>query len=265
MSTSPIMSEASAPNGRAALAERRAAGLLSWPGPLLLLFARPVLAVAGQGLVAAFYAAQGSAAPWREAGAWLPLYAILIDGGCLLLLWRLARREGIGLGDLIGFERRRLGRDLLLGLALIPPGLLLILGGNYGACWLVYGTFELPTVLGALPLWAALWAVLVFPLLWGVVEQTSYNGYALPRFQALTGRTWLAVAIVALVWSAQHAVMPLTFDPDFMLYRLLSPLPFSTFICLVYLRVRRIVPLATAHWLMDGASAFLSTLWPLLG
>jgi hypothetical protein len=54
MSTSPIMSEASAPNGRAALAERRAAGLLSWPGPLLLLFARPVLAVAGQGLVAAF-------------------------------------------------------------------------------------------------------------------------------------------------------------------------------------------------------------------
>ena len=229
-----------------------------------MLFARPVLAVLAQGLVAAVYAAQGSAAPWREAGAWLPLYAIAIDGGCLLLLWRLTRREGIALGELAGFDRRTLGRDLLLGLLLIPPSLLFILGGNYGSCWLVYGRFELPAVFGALPLWAALYAVLVFPLLWGVVEQATYNGYTLPRLQVLTGRTWLAIAMVALVWSAQHAVMPLTFDPDFMLYRLLSPLPFSTFIILVYLRIRRIVPLATAHWLMDGASAFASTLWPLL-
>lgn len=229
-----------------------------------MLIARPVLAVAGQGLVASVYAAQGAATPWRAAGAWLPVYALVIDGGCLLLLWRLARREGIGLGDLIGFDRGRLGRDLLLGLALIPPSLLLILGGNEASCWLVYGTFDMPAVFGALPLWASLYAVLVFPLLWGIVEQTSYNGYALPRFQALTGRTWLAVAMVALVWSAQHAVMPLTFDPRFMLYRLLSPLPFSTFICLVYLRLRRILPLATAHWLMDGASAFISTLLPLL-
>jgi uncharacterized protein len=29
----------------------------------------------------------------------------LIDAGCLALLWRLTRREGIGLFDLVGFER----------------------------------------------------------------------------------------------------------------------------------------------------------------
>jgi hypothetical protein len=258
------MPDSAGRNARAALARRRGAGLLAWPGPLLMLFARPVLAVIAQGLVAALYATQGSATPWREAGAWLPLYAILIDGGCLLLLWRLTRREGLNLADLTGFDRLQLGRDLLLGLLLIPPGLLFILGGNYGTCWLVYGSFDLPAVFGTLPLWAALYAVLVFPLLWGVVEQTVYNGYTLPRLQVLTGRTGLAVAMVALIWSAQHAVMPLTFDPDFMLYRLLSPLPFSTFIILVCLRLGRIVPLAVAHWLMDGASAFVSTLWPLL-
>jgi membrane protease YdiL (CAAX protease family) len=115
-----------------------------------------------------------------------------------------------------------------------------------------------------LPLPATLYAVLIFPLLWGITEQTTYNGYVLPRFQMLSGRTAMAVAMVALVWSAQHAVMPLTFDPAFMLYRLLSPLAFSTFIALVYLRLRRIVPLATAHWLMDGAAAFLGSLLPLL-
>jgi membrane protease YdiL (CAAX protease family) len=72
------------------------------------------------------------------------------------------------------------------------------------------------------------------------------------------------VAAVVFFWSAQHAVMPLTFDPDFMIYRLLSPLAFSTFITLIYLRLRRILPLATAHWLMDGASDFIALLWPLL-
>ena len=49
-----------------------------------------------------------------------------------------------------------------------------------------------------------------------------------------------------------------------MTYRMLPPIPFSIFITLAYLRLRRILPLATAHWLMDGASAFAGTLWPLL-
>jgi membrane protease YdiL (CAAX protease family) len=229
-----------------------------------LLFARSILAVAAQGLTAAIFAARGSADPWRDAGAWLPIYATLIDAGCLGLLWWLTRREGIRLRDLIGFDRSRLGRDVLLGLALIPPSLLIILGGNSLSSLLVYGTPAAPDIFAPLPLWAALYAVLVFPLLWGIVEQTTYNGYVLPRFQALSGSTPFAVAAVAFFWSFQHALLPLTFDPDFMLYRTLSPILFSTFIALVYLRIRRVVPLATAHWLMDGADACLRILWPLL-
>jgi hypothetical protein len=106
--------------------------------------------------------------------------------------------------------------------------------------------------------------VLVFPLIWGIVEQTTYNGYVLPRLQVLSGSTFLAVVVVALAWSFQHALMPLTFEPDFMLYRALAPIPFSTFEALLYLRLRRIVPLATAHWLMDGGDGFVRMLWPLL-
>jgi hypothetical protein len=179
-------------------------------------------------------------------------------------LWWLSRREGIGFRDLIGFDRTRLGRDLLIGIVLIPPSLLIILGGNLGSSLLVYGDVSAPDVFGPLPLWAALYGVLVFPLIWGVVEQTTYNGYVLSRLQALSGKTGLAVAAVVLFWSFQHALMPLTFDPDFMLYRALAPIPFSTFQALLYLRMRRIVPLATAHWLMDGGDAFVRMLWPLL-
>ena len=92
----------------------------------------------------------------------------------------------------------------------------------------------------------------------------TYNAYVLPRLQVLTRNTGLAVAVVAAIWSFQHAVMPLTFDPDFITYRLFSPILLSVFITIVYLRIRRIVPLAIAHWLMDGAAAFMGSLWPLL-
>jgi hypothetical protein len=62
-----------------------------------------------------------------------------------------------------------------------------------------------------------------------VTEQTTYNGYVLPRFQVLSGRTWPVVVAVALLWSFQQAVMPLSFKPYFMLYRALSPMPFPAF------------------------------------
>jgi hypothetical protein len=263
--SSLAMNDASAPNSRSALAERRSSGRLTWLGPAAMLFARSVFAVAAQRVVAAFYAARGSATPWQDAEPWMPVYGTLIDAGCVFLLWWLTRREGISLADLFGFDRRKWKRNVLLGLALILPSLLIILGGNYTSSWLVYGNLDAPDVFAPLPLWAALYAVLVFPLVWGVTEQTTYNGYLLPRFQILSGHSVFAVIVVALAWSFQHAVMPLTFDRHFMLYRALAPLPFSTFQAILYLRVRRILPFATAHWLMDGGDAFARTLWPLLG
>ena len=47
-----------------------------------------------------------------------------------------------------------------------------------------------------------------------------------------------------------------------MTVRALSPLPFSAFQALLYLRLRRLVPFVTAHALMDGASAFIGVLLP---
>jgi membrane protease YdiL (CAAX protease family) len=172
------------------------------------------------------------------------------------------RREGIGVGNLIGFDRSRLTRDLLLGIALIPVGLALILVGGYATGWLVYGTPASPYLFGQLPLPAALYGVFVFPIIWGLTEQMTYNGYLAPRFRVLSRSTSLSVALVSIVWSFQHAVMPLTFDAKFMAVRALSPLPVSVFQTLLYLRSRRLIPFAIAHALMDGTSAFVGVLLP---
>ena len=225
-----------------------------------MLFARAACAVVAQAIFAAIFALRGSSTPWHDSEPWLPVYGTLIDAGCLALLWRLTRREGIALLDLVGFQRSRLVRDILLGVALVPVSLAFILGGTYAMGWLVYGELTPPYAFGPLPLPAALYGVLVFPFIWGLTEQMTYNGYLVPRFQVLCPSTSVAIAVVAFVWSAQHAFMPLTFDAKFMAFRLLSSVPNSVFQALLYLRLRRLVPFAIAHALMDGASVLLPLL-----
>lgn len=245
------------PNSHDALLLRRDAATLTWRGPALMLFARAAFVVGAQALVAAVFALRSSLTPWHDAVPWLPVYGTLIDAGCLTLLWRFTRREGIRLFDLVGVERNRLGRDVALGLALIPASLVFIFAGTFAAGWLVYGNPAPPFYLGDLPLPAALYGVLVWPFIWGLTEQMTYNGYLLSRFQVLSRSTGLAIAIVAFVWSAQHVVMPLTFEPKFMAFRLLSSVPNSLFQTFLYLRLRRLIPFAVAHALMDATTALL--------
>ncbi|MER8580569.1 hypothetical protein NKG95_17910 [Mesorhizobium sp. M1423] len=75
-------------------------------------------------------------------------------------------REGITLLDFISFDRKRLGRDLLLGVALILPSLVFIYGGIIASSLLVYGNPDALQIYGPLPLLPALYGVLIFPLVW---------------------------------------------------------------------------------------------------
>src|SRR4029078_7391039 len=104
-----------------------------------------------------------------------------------------------------------------------------------------------PYCFAPLPLPSALYGVLVWPFIWGLTEQMTYNGYLAPRFQVLCGSTSLAVAIVEFAWCLQHVFMPLTFDAKFMAFRLLSSVPNTVFQTLLYLRVRGLFPFAIAH------------------
>jgi hypothetical protein len=57
------------------------------------------------------------------------------------------------------------------------------------------------------------------------------------------------------MWSCR-----LTFDTKFMAFRLLSSVPLSLFQTFLYLRLRRLIPFALAHALMDGATVLLPLL-----
>ena len=78
---------------------------------------------------------------------------------------------------------------------------------------------------------------------------------------------WLPVygtLIDAGCLTLKHAFMPLTFDARFMTFRLLGSVPYAIVGTILYLRLRRLLPLAIAHALMDGATVLIPLLAPLL-
>ncbi len=247
-------------NSQSAIRERVASGRVTWSGPLMMVFARLGLALILQVVLAVLFT-RGSLA---DAGHWWPVYAILIDLGCLALLLRLTRREGLRLLDLASFDRKRLGRDLLLGFGFAVLFLPLALGGMLGSSLLVNGTAQSAPVYSPLPQWAVVYSLIVFPLVWGIVEQLTYQGYALPRLQALSGGSVPAVCVVVFGWAVQHIALPLIWDPRYMLIRFMSFIPLAILMTVLYLHVRRLLPFIVAHWALDFLGVVSGLLLPML-
>lgn len=252
------------PNSKIKLKERVQAGRITWRWPLIIVFARLMLAVIAQALVAGFFKLQGHPTPWQAAAPWWIVYGTLIDIGCLVLLAWLARREGIRLSDLISFQRQNLGRALLIGLGFIVLYLFLAIGGGMIAGLLIYGATPAPAIMVPLPLWGSLYSLIVWPVIWAFAEEMTYQGYALPRLDVLSGRAWLAVIIVGFGWAVQHSALPLMADWRWAAYRFGSSLLIGIVLPIIYLRTRRLLPFIVAHWAANFVSVLMTVVLPMM-
>jgi hypothetical protein len=250
-------------NARSQIEKRVAAGHVLWIGPLLLVAARSVLWLTLQSLLALVFLALHRPHPMQAAGQWWPVYANLGDLGCLLGLRYFTRKEGIRLRDLIGPIRMRWGRDLWLGLGILVVAYPCAMAGSYLAQVLVYGSPARTPVafilqFHALPLWATVYSLTVWWVIQSATEEMTYQGYVLPRLEALTGRTWIAFSIVLFWWSVQHCMFPFIPDWRYVAYRSLMMVPILVLCMAVYLRIRRLSPLIIAHWPMDLGVAIMT-------
>ena len=244
------------PNSAEAIAARVRAGRITASAIIVVSFARLFLAVLAQTATAGVLHLRGVERPFVAAADWFTVHGTLVDLGSMVLLAVLLRREGLRLRDLF-----RARRGPSLGRTLLQVPLVLMLLGSVGFStaaavgMLAYGTPLPPPPVVPLPLWAGLYSVLVWPLLWGFVEEATYNGYAAPRALTLPhGR--LLLAVVCLGWAAQHLALPLRFDVAFLALRFL--LAVAVVAVALYLRTRNLLPLALAHWLIDAATGALT-------
>lgn len=252
------------PNSKAKLQERLQAGRITWAWPVIIVFARLIFAILAQALVAGLFMLQGHQTPWQAAAPWWPVYGTLIDISCLVLLAWLARREGIRLFDLISFQRQRLGRDLLLGVGLLVSFIILSVAWGMVSGLLIYGASPVPMIFGPLPLWGALYALLVWPIIWAIAEEMTYQGYSLPRLEVLSGRAWLAVIVVCFGFSLQHIALPIMPDWRWAAYRFVSSLLIGIGFSILYLRIRRLLPFIIAHWAANFTSVLIFVVLPMM-
>jgi len=96
-------------------------------------------------------------------------------------------------------------------------------------------------------------------MIWSATEEMTYQAYALPRLQALTGRSWAGILIVSFWWALQHSFIPLILNWHYVIWRFFAFLPGVMAMTVIYHRTRRLAPLIFAHYLMD-ISAMLMTL-----
>ncbi len=242
-----------------AIQSRLAEGRVPRFGPILMLVARPALALLAQALTLLILMQLNVSNAGVAVRNWWTVYGTLIDLGCLGLLVWLTRREGIRLRDLIAFSKSKLKTDIPIGLGifmLVFP--VTIFGGGMLAQWIAYGglipVFPEATYIRSLPLLGVLYSRILWWPLWSLTEELTYNGYALPRLTAITGSPWISVALVGFFWSIQHSFMPWV-NPQHAFYLFLTFIPLTIANQLIYLRVRRLSPLILGHWLMDLFSA----------
>lgn len=253
------------PNSVAAIRARVAAGKVPWAGPLLLVVTRSCVWMASLGAVALIFLARHSARPWHQACYWWSVCFTSADIVCILAMRHYTRREGIRLRDLLGPIRLRWGRDIFLGLGCYLIIFPFHMAGGYSSQRFFYAAQPNPADFivhsHALPLWATIYSLAVMWVVNAPVEEMTYQAYVLPRLQALTGRAWIAVSVVAFFWAAQHCALGFTPDLRSLACRFCAFLPGTLVAIAIYVRVRRLAPLIVAHWLMDLGAVLMTAIY----
>lgn len=229
-----------------------------------LLMARSLLIFLGQAVTAFIFWMQGNPEPWLASVPYWNVFGSLADVGCLILLHYFLKKEGYGILDLLRTPNIPFWRDLLIGVGLFllifPTA---IMGLTVLANLLLFGTLTPDIGSGLLiarqlPTWARFYSIFVWWVIWAPTESTFYNGYLFPRFEALTGRTWMAVLIVGFFWTLQHIFLPFMPDLKYLVWHFLQFLGIGMLMPWLFSRFRRLRPLIITHLLMDISGLFLT-------
>ena len=228
----------------------------------MMLFSRMILFVVFQLCFYVLFSMLGKNNPWMMGAAYWPFVMVLTNIVCVILLSSLLKREGSRFRDFFAFNKATLKNDLLLSIGLfcvtgalgfLPSPLL----GNwfFGDVMIGNRLFFQP-----LPQWAAVAALLLFPLSMPFGELTTYFGYVMPRLALTTKSKTLTMILPALMLSLQHAALPLLFNLGgmFLLWRALVFLPFAFSLALIIRWKQRLFPFfLIGHFLIDIGTAVM--------
>jgi hypothetical protein len=219
-----------------------------------LLFGRTLLFIAIQAFFALVFALVGDRSAW-ESGANLWAFGVTIANlVCVVWMVMLFKQEDQQYWNLFCIKRNHLKKDLL-----VLAGIMLVAGpiGYFPNVWLGAWLFGDPLIpldllLRPLPYWAAVAAVILFPLTQGLAELPLYFACVMPRLVNCGYKRWMAISIPAAFLGLQHFAIPLLFNSRYFLWRSLMFMPFAFLLGVVLHWRPRLLPyLVIIHIIMD--------------
>ncbi len=226
-------------------------GIIKWRWPIFILFSRTFLFFVFGFIILLLLSLFKVGQAYSEVTRWWTYQVIGTNVLCFFILRWLASKENMKFPDLFGLDRGLIKKDMLLVLALLIPSGAVGYFSVYIAGILLYGNTPPAFMFQSLPLWAAIFSVIFFPLTNALIETTTYFGYAFQRIAVLSRNKWLEMIFAASFLALQHIGIPLYLDPKYFLWRFLSFLPFALFAGYIYLRIRRLLPIMVLHYLAD--------------
>ena len=197
-----------------------------------------------------------------KAGPWWPVYGLLANYICFVIVNKALKKENVKFFSLVGYNAGKIRKDIRLSLVFILCSVILAVAPAIAFAYLMYGRYpyELVPSFSSIPMLIVIVFLVVSPVVNSAIEEITYNGFIFPRLEAKVKNTAVTVLWVLLFFTIQHVFI--TFAPDFkyMVWRLLSFVPLLLFWIIVYSRMRRLTTLIIVHWFMD-AFALLSILF----
>lgn len=205
---------------------------------------------------------------------WATLGLFPVNALCLVLVRRTARADGSSLRAALGFERRRLGRDLLWGvlwLVVLNVPFVLVVAATVFA---LYGSaapaafetiFVDPSASAPLHplalLMLALLAVVPFMLINAPTEELVFRGLALEGIAFRWGGA-AATAVTSIAFGAQHVLFAAS-APGMLVYFLAFTV-WGACAAVIVRRQGRLMPVVIAHWIVNILMSAPALVMPVL-
>lgn len=181
---------------------------------------------------------------------WWSILASVINVITIVILWFICKSEKKTYRELLHYRKKQ--GSILKGALFIVIMLLLGIGGMYAAGGLCYGEFPYfaPMLIAPVPPYLAILNIFILPLTTTIAEDGIYLGCGVNSFTS----KWAAVLVPAFFYALQHSFIPTIFDVRFMVYRFLSFLPLTIWICYRYNKGASVSYIMTGHWILNIAT-----------
>ncbi|MFC4403863.1 CPBP family intramembrane glutamic endopeptidase [Gracilibacillus xinjiangensis] len=205
------------------------------------------------------------------------VYFTVVNIICFFLLHRIVQKEGRTIFELLDFDPKRLGKDILHGFlwlfVLYIPFVIAVMGTMfimYGSDFIDHfgtvfagdvedGAFSRPRSL----MWFAACISFIFPFLNAPIEELMYRGYAQPLFIKKYKKVWIGILIPSVGFAIQHIMLAaslqgaIVYTAAFFVWGIGSGIIFH--------KQKRLFPLIVCHFIVNIAFSVLPILFLLLG